>query len=135
MAKIKVGNVITSKNHNDIFMGIVKVNDKKCLAVYDMREHCLVGIENEKGSFESRYEGKTLVEDITNGSLWFFVNRDTYTEVVFSTDYIEEFRNTSIDERVEWFNKNSIVEVFAGKKADAYEYFKKKYNFKEKKAC
>lgn len=130
MAKVKIGSVIHSKKRHDIFMGYVKINnEEKMLAVYDMVERQLVCIENIEGAFGFRYDGKTLIEEM-NKNYKLLINTIDCTKIVPIEKYINEFKLKNIDHKIEWYNDNSIVDVYEGSNTDAYEYFKGKYNLR-----
>ena len=123
--KLRTGTLIKSKNKKDLYLGVAETDIGNVLLLYDSVKRVLVAVENNSESFKFRYINRVLFEE--SSSCYLLVNKSGKIDVVEAKVYVSLMKSIEKKERLKWYEENSIVCLYEGKKDDAWAYFRKKY--------
>lgn len=123
--KLRTGTLIKSKNKKDLYLGVAETDIGNVLLLYDSVKRVLVAVENNSESFKFRYINRVLFEE--SSSCYLLVNKSGKIDVIEAKVYVSLMKSIEKKERLKWYEENSIVCLYEGKKDDAWAYFRKKY--------
>lgn len=123
--KLRTGTLIKSRNMKDLYLGVAETEIGNALLLYDSVKRVLVAIENNSESFKFRYNKRVLFEE--SSSCYLLINKEGKINVVEAKAYVSFIKSIAKEKRLEWYETNSIVCLYEGKKEDAWAYFRKKY--------